>query len=159
MDEHDRPRSDSRRDAPTTRRTLCIRKTTATPLPPIPAETGITDIVRANNRFRVVLDTNRYSVPSLYASQRLVRKTFADRLCLYHDHKLIATHTRSYDRHGDFENPDHVKDLLDQRRQAHNAKPALEFLCALPAGPRVLSPTSGSSPQFSDSYRQDHGLE
>ena len=39
------------------------------PLPPLPADTGVTDTVRANNRFRVRLDTNGYSVPSRYASR------------------------------------------------------------------------------------------
>src|SRR5271166_6468224 len=111
---------------------FALEKQQLRPLPPIPADTGITDTVRANNRFRVVLDTNRYSVPSLYASQRLVLKTFADRLCIYHDQKLIASHTRSYDRHRDFENPDHVKDLLDQRRQAGNAKLLLSFYALCP---------------------------
>ena len=70
---------------------FALEKQQLQPLPPVPADTGITDTVRANNRFRVVLDTNRYSVPSLYASQRLVLKTFADRFCIYHDQKLIAT--------------------------------------------------------------------
>jgi hypothetical protein len=111
---------------------FALEKQQLQPLPSIPADTGITDTVRANNRFRVVLDTNRYSVPSLYASQRVVLKTFADRLCIYHDQKLIATHTRSYDRHRDFENPDHVKDLLDQRRQARNAKLLLSFYALCP---------------------------
>jgi hypothetical protein len=78
------------------------------PLPPHPADTGVTDTVRANNRFRVRLDTNRYSVPSRYASRRLTLKTFADRLCIYDDHQLIATHTRSYDRYPNFEHPDHT---------------------------------------------------
>jgi transposase len=111
---------------------FALEKQQLKPLPPIPADTGITDTVRANNRFRIVVDTNRYSVPSLYASQRLVLKTFADRLCIYHDQKLIATHPRSYDRHRDFENPDHVKDLLDQRRQARNAKLLLDFYTLCP---------------------------
>jgi hypothetical protein len=75
----------------------------------------------------VVLDTNRYSVPSLYASQPLLLKTFADRLCIYHGEKLIATHTRSYDRHQDFEDPEHGKELLDQRRAARDAKLLLRF--------------------------------
>src|SRR5260370_40852508 len=90
---------------------FALEKQQLKPLPPIPADTGITDTVRANNRFRVVLDTNRYSVPSLYASQRLVLKTFSDPLCIYHDQNLIAPHTRSYHPHRDFENPHHVKDL------------------------------------------------
>jgi hypothetical protein len=102
------------------------------PLPTLPADTGVIRTVRASNRFRVVVDTNRYSVPSLYASQRLLLKTFADRLCIYHGEKLIATHTRSYDRYQDFENPEHVRELLERRRAARDAKLLLSFyaLCS-----------------------------
>ena len=96
-------------------------------LPPLPADTGVIRSVPTSSRFRVVLDTNRYSVPSLYASQPLLLKTFADRLCIYHGEKLIATHTRSYDRHQDFEDPEHGKELLDQRRAARDAKLLLRF--------------------------------
>jgi hypothetical protein len=78
------------------------------------------------------LDTNRYSVPSLYASQPLLLKTFADRLCIYHGEKLIATHTRSYDRHQDFEDPEHGKELLGQRREARDAKLLLRFFGLCP---------------------------
>src|ERR1700737_3632755 len=66
-------------------------------------------------------------VPSLYASQPLLLKTFADRLCIYHGEELIATHTRSYDRHQDIEDPEHGKELLDQRRAARDAKLRLCF--------------------------------
>lgn len=102
------------------------------PLPPLPADTGVLRLVRATNRCRVAFDTNRYSVPSLYASQRLTLKSFADRLCLYHAEKLIATHPRSYERHRDFENPDHVRELLDQRRKAREAHLLLGFYALCP---------------------------
>jgi transposase len=101
-------------------------------LPPLPADTGVIRSVPTSSRFRVVLDTNRYSVPSLYASQPLLLKTFADRLCIYHGEKLIATHTRSYDRHQDFEDPEHGKELLDQRRAARDAKLLLRFFGLCP---------------------------
>ncbi len=102
------------------------------PLPPLPADTGVVRTVRVTNRCRVVLDTNRYSVPSLYASQRLTLKAYADRLCLYHAGNLVATHPRSYERHRDFENPDHVKELLDQRRRARQAHLLLGFYALCP---------------------------
>jgi transposase len=101
-------------------------------LPPLPADTGVVRIVRATNRCRVVVDTNRYSVPALYASRRLNLKLLADRLCLYHAENLIATHPRSYERHRDFENPDHVKELLDQRRRARQAHLLLGFYALCP---------------------------
>jgi hypothetical protein len=84
---------------------FALEKRSLSALPSLPADTGVTRTVPANNRFRVVLDTNRYSVPSRYASQRLLLKTFADRLCIYHDQELVATHPRSYDRYKDFEDP------------------------------------------------------
>ena len=102
------------------------------PLPPLPPDTGVTYTVRANSRFRIRLDTNRYSVPSRYASQLLTLKAFAERLCIYHDQQLIATHTRSYDRHRDFEHPDHVKELLQQRTKARNAKLLSSFYALCP---------------------------
>jgi transposase len=107
-------------------------------LSPLPADTGIIRTVRATNRFRVVLDTNRYSVPSLYASQRLLLKTFADRLCIYHGEKLVATHIRNYDRHQDVENPDHVKELLEQRRAARDAQLLLRFYALCPHAEEYL---------------------
>jgi transposase len=97
------------------------------PLPPEGADTSVTRLARATNRCRVTLDTNRYSVPSLYSCQRLTLKVFPDRLCLYHAHNLVATHPRSYERHRDFENPEHVRELLDQRRRARDAKWLLSF--------------------------------
>jgi transposase len=99
-----------------------IEKPALRPLPPEGADTSVTRLVRVTNRCRVVLDTNRYSVPAAHASQRLTLKAFSDRLCLYHAHNLVASHPRSYERHRDFENPDHVRELLDQRRRAREAK-------------------------------------
>lgn len=102
------------------------------PLPPVPADISVARTVRVTNRCRVVLDTNRYSVPHLYASQQLTLHAFPDRLCLYHAHQLVATHPRCYERHRDFEDPDHVKELLDQRRRARDAKWLLTFYALSP---------------------------
>lgn len=109
-----------------------VEKPALRPLPSVPADTSVTRIVRVTNRCRVVLDTNRYSVPSRHASQRLTLRVFADRLCLYHAHNLVATHPRCYERHRDFENPDHIKDLLDQRRRARDAKWLMTFYALSP---------------------------
>jgi transposase len=102
------------------------------PLPPVPADISVARTVRVTNRCRVVLDTNRYSVPSRYASQQLTLHAFPDRLCLYHAHQLVASHPRCYERHRDFEDPDHVKELLDQRRRARDAKWLLTFYALSP---------------------------
>ena len=102
------------------------------PLPPVPGDISVARTVRVTNRCRVVLDTNRYSVPSLYASRQLTLHALPDRLCLYHAHNLVATHPRSYERHRDFENPDHVKELIEQRRRARDAKWLLTFYAISP---------------------------
>jgi len=83
--------------------------------------------VRASSQFRVTLDTNRYSVPARFACSRLTMKTYPDRLCLYHENALIARHVRSYERGRDFEDPDHPKELIIQRRKAEDQKLFLRF--------------------------------
>ena len=97
------------------------------PLPELLYDLGSVHTVRASNRFRVTkraraasgtFDTNRYSVPAEYASQRLTLKSYPDRLCIYHHDRLLARHRRSYERHRDFEHPDHPRALLEQRRKA-----------------------------------------
>ena len=88
------------------------------PLPELLYDIGAVHTVRASNRFRVSFDTNRYSVPAEYASQRLTLKSYPDRLCIYHHDRLLARHRRSYERHRDFEHPDHPRALLEQRRKA-----------------------------------------
>ena len=81
------------------------------PLPELLYDIGAVHTVRASNRFRVSFDTNRYSVPAEYASQRLTLKSYPDRLCIYHHDRLLARHRRSYERHRDFEHPDHPRAL------------------------------------------------
>ena len=92
--------------------------------------------VRASNRFRVTFEANRYSVPAEYASRRLTLKSYPDRLVLYHHNKLIARHPRSYDRHRDFEDPDHPRELLAQRRSARHQKLMQRFLALSPCAER-----------------------
>ena len=102
------------------------------PLPPHRFDIATVCQVRASSQFRVVIDANRYSVPAEYAGSRLMLKTYPDRICLYHDHKLIARHARSYDRHQDIEDPDHPKQLLLWRRKAREQKIVMRFLSLSP---------------------------
>src|SRR5690606_10514237 len=113
------------------------------PLPAHELDIGSVHSVRASNRFRVTFQSNRYSVPAEYASQRLTLKAYPDRICVYtarndrapgqyDDVKLIARHRRSYDQHGDFEDPDHPKALLEQRRSARAQRQLARFLALAP---------------------------
>lgn len=84
--------------------------------------------VRASRQFRVVLETNTYSVPATYAGQRVTLKAWPDRVCIYHREQLVARHARCYDRHRDIEDPEHARALLAQRRSAREQRLMLRFL-------------------------------
>jgi len=102
------------------------------PLPSHPYDIGTISQVRASSQFRVSFDSNRYSVPAEYAGSHLTLKTYPDRICIYHGDKLIARHTRSYERHNDCEDPDHPKELLAQRKRARDQKILMRFLTLNP---------------------------
>jgi transposase len=87
---------------------------------------------RASSQFRITLDTNRYSVPAEYAGRALTVKTDPERICVYASEKLIARHIRSYERYQDFEDPDHPKALLSQRKKARDQKIFMRFLSLSP---------------------------
>jgi len=98
------------------------------PLPIGPYDIGVVKQARASRQFRVTIDTNRYSVPAQLAGVGLTVKLYPDRLCFYHENKLVARHVRSYDRRQDYEHPDHPKVLLAQRRRARDQKIFMRFL-------------------------------
>jgi transposase len=97
-------------------------------LPPHPYDIGVISAVRASTQFRVSADSNHYSVPAEYAGASLTLKTYPDRICIYHADKLIARHTRSYERNKDVEDPDHPKELIAQRKKARDQKLFMRFL-------------------------------
>ncbi len=98
------------------------------PLPAMPYDCAVIRPIPANACCRIVLDTNRYTVPFLYASQKLTLKLYPEKLLLYHYEKLIATHLRSYDRRQDIANPDHIQDLLVHRQRARQQTYLQAFL-------------------------------
>ena len=97
-------------------------------LPIEPYDIGVVKQARASRQFRVTIDTNRYSVPAQLAGVGLTVKLYPDRLCFYHENKMVARHVRSYDRRQDYEHPDHPKVLLAQRRRARDQKIFMRFL-------------------------------
>ncbi len=105
-----------------------IEKPSLQSLPSEPYTIATIKPVRATKMFRVVLDTNKYSVPHEHAGAKLSMHAWPDRVCLYHENSLIARHTRSYDRHQDIENADHPKALLQQRRRAKDQRLYMSFL-------------------------------
>ena len=106
------------------------------PLPLMPFDTTIIRTVRATVRFRVHLDSNTYSVPAEYAGHQLQIKLHPDQLAIYHQEKLIAEHPRCFDRHQDFEKPEHVRAILQQRQRAHEQRQLMNLLKLTPCAER-----------------------
>ncbi|MEM7391226.1 MAG: IS21 family transposase [Verrucomicrobiota bacterium] len=90
---------------------------TLQPLPAAPYDVGVPRPVTATSQFRVSFEANRYSVPSEYAGARLNLRVYPDKLLVYHEDRLVAEHARSYERRGDFLDPDHERRLLAERRK------------------------------------------
>ena len=86
-------------------------------------------------------------MPAEYAGAPLTLKPYPDRLCIYHQDKLIARHVRCYDRHQDFEDPDHPKALLAQRRKARDQKLFMRFLALSPKARAVLPQAGRAAPE------------
>lgn len=103
------------------------------PLPANPYDVGAISQVRASSQFRVSLDGNRYSVPARFAGQLLTMKAYPDRICLYHEDKLVARHSRCFERGRDFEDPDHPKELVAQRKKAREQHLFRRFLALSPS--------------------------
>ncbi len=95
-----------------------LEKAALKPLGLRPYDVGVSFQVSSNSQFRVVLDTNKYSVPAEYASRRLTLRQYPDQVLIYHEHNLIATHPRSYQRRQDILIEDHQRALLAYKKNA-----------------------------------------
>jgi hypothetical protein len=98
------------------------------PLPPMPYDCATIQPADVSRCCHFSFQSNRYSVPYLYASQRLTLKVLPDQLLLFHNEKLVAVHARSYDRGQRLSHPDHLKELQAQRQQARQQTLLLAFL-------------------------------
>lgn len=74
---------------------FALEKKALQALPAQPYDVSVIHTVRASNRFRVALDSNRYSVPAEYASTLLTLKAYPERIVIYAQNKLISQHQNS----------------------------------------------------------------
>jgi hypothetical protein len=105
-------------------------------LPILPYDVAAIRPARANSQFRVVVETNRYSVPAEHAGTPVTLKLYPGHVCIFRQDKLIARHVRSYDRHQDIEDADHPRALLRQRRKAADQKLLQRLLALTPRAER-----------------------
>jgi hypothetical protein len=59
-------------------------------------------------------------------------KAWADRVCLYAQGELVARHTRSMQRHKDFELPEHAQQLVQQSKSYREHRLLGQFLALSP---------------------------
>jgi transposase len=101
-------------------------------LNPAGFDLGTISTVRATPTCRVPLESNHYSVPPHFAGQRLTLKAYPDRVCVYRNEQLVASHVRSMDRHRDIEDPEHVRVLQVQRASAREQRLMVQWLAISP---------------------------
>jgi transposase len=94
-----------------------VEKQALKPLPPADYDIGVVSEVTASSQFRVTLDTNRYSVPAEYAGRRLRMRRTPERVELFHEHRLIASHVRSHERRKDVLDEEHQRALLAYKKK------------------------------------------
>ena len=101
-------------------------------LPLFPYDCCVTHNVRVNSQYRVVFESNRYSVPPELVRHQIEMKVYPGKLCFAHRNKLVAEHERSYEKHRDTVDPEHDKALV-AHRHLMNRRRVLEQFYALGA--------------------------
>ena len=94
---------------------------------------------RADKYATVIVDKNRYSVPSGYAGFKMKVLLYADRVELFMGTKKLATHERLYGNNKWSLNPDHYLELIQQRPFAFNsARPIRQWRRSWPQSLETL---------------------
>jgi len=88
------------------------------PLPPVPHENVDTSSGKVDKYSTVIIDKNRYSVPTTYAGLRIQTLLYIDRVMIFHNGKKIADHIRLYGNNKWQLDPQHYLELIYRRPQA-----------------------------------------
>lgn len=93
------------------------------PLPTLPFPCVRYTESKVNSYSLVTFDTNRYSVPTRYAGEKVVIKSTVDEIEIYLKNSCIAKHTRSYSKSSEYIVLDHYLELmLNKSRAVGNTK-------------------------------------
>ena len=83
---------------------------------------------KADKYSTVIVDKNRYSVPSRYAGYPVKVQAMVDRVDIYFGGKKIASHFRLFNNNKWSLHPDHYLELIQQRPQSFDfARPILQW--------------------------------
>lgn len=89
-------------------------------LPLFPYDCCVTHNVKANSQYRVVFESNRYSVPPELARKSLTVKVYPSKLLFMYQDKLVAEHQRCYEKNKDSVDAEHDKALIEKRHLMKN---------------------------------------
>lgn len=87
-------------------------------LPQVPYENVATCSVKVDKYATVIIDKNRYSVPTTYAGLRGQALLYIDRVQIFHNNQKIAAHSRAYGNNKWQLDPQHYLELIYRRPQA-----------------------------------------
>jgi transposase len=94
---------------------------------------------RADKYATVIVDKNRYSVPSRYAGFRVKVLLYVDRVEIFNGTKKLAVHERLYGNNKWGLNPDHYLELIQQRPMSfHSARPIRQWRQSWPPSLNAL---------------------
>ena len=91
-------------------------------LPLFPYDCCVTHNARVNSQYRVVFESNRYSVPPELARKQLTVKVYPTKLLFVYQDKLAAEHERCYEKNKDTVNAEHDKALIEKRHLMKNRR-------------------------------------
>ena len=115
---------------------------------------AVTLTARVTNRCRVVCETNRYSVPPELSQKQVTLRRSHDRIVIYYQHKLMASHCRSYQRHAEILDPEHQIALLNQYQRTRADARRLLFEELDPVAPLWLLNLAKHHPNTDHHIRQ-----
>jgi len=98
------------------------------PLPLFPYDCCVMRNARVNSQYRVVFESNRYSLPPVLVRKQIELKIYPDKLIFIHNNQLVAKHKRSYEKHKDRVNPEHNKAVLEHRHLQKKQRIMQNFL-------------------------------
>jgi len=103
------------------------------PLPDDPFPTHERHETRTGKYPFVRFDLNEYSIPPEHTRQPLVLLAEEKTIRILRDGKLIAEHARSFDRNVRIEDPEHLSQLQDYKREARQHRALDRLQSAVPA--------------------------
>lgn len=113
------------------------------PLPSYRFDTSRAKTAKVDQFATVRFDYNHYSVPINHAGKTVSIKGSGNRINIYFQHSLIASHRRAYTRNETYYELEHYMPLIEQRpRSVYHAKPVKSTVTAelLALGERLSGP-------------------